>query len=97
MIFRTLPRTIAHARYVTWPNKFNIDIFKINAERGLAKRGKEELGGARRSGAENQPACSCLPWRMLFFFYKLLGGFWDGLGCSPIGSAPAALMAAVAE
>lgn len=61
-----------------------------------AKRGKEEPGGARRSGAENQPACSCLPWGMLFF-YKLLGGFWDGLGCSLIASAPLGLMAAVAE
>lgn len=43
-------------------NKLNIDIFKINVEQSLARRGKEEPGGAERAGAggENQPPWACL-------------------------------------
>lgn len=46
MTFRTLLRTIAHARYVTWQDKFNIDIFKINAEgrAGWLRGGTEGAG-----------------------------------------------------
>lgn len=41
-------------------NKFNIDIFKIDEEKGLAKRGKEGPGGQ----LVRISACSRLPWGM---------------------------------